>query len=119
MHNFLITNKQFSKICKAFVKGSSTNIKLSKPQLHKIRQSGGFLSRILGPLLKIGFPLIVLKPLAKSVSKPLRLTAPASATNAVLIKKMFGSSVTKLIILNEEMDHFMKIVKSLEESVFF
>ena len=46
--------------------GSSANIKLSKTQLHKIGQSGGFLGRILGPLLKTGMPLIknVLKPLA-------------------------------------------------------
>ena len=41
-------------------------IKLSKTQLYKIGQSGGFLGRILGPLLKTGMPSIknVLKPLA-------------------------------------------------------
>ena len=44
------------------------NVKLSKTQLHKIGQSGGFLGRILGPLLKTGLLLIgnVLKPLVKS-----------------------------------------------------
>ena len=43
-------------------------------------QSGGFLSRSLGPLLKTGLPLIknVVKPLAKSVLIPLGLTAAAS-----------------------------------------
>ena len=46
---------------------------LSKTQLHKIGQSGGFLRSILGLLLKSGLPLIgnLLKPSAKSVLIPL------------------------------------------------
>ena len=58
-----------SKIYKAFANGSSANVKLSKTHLHKIGQSGGFLGRLLGPLLKTGMSLIgkVLKPLSKSV----------------------------------------------------
>ena len=43
------------------------NIKLSKTQLHKIRQSGGLLGRRLGPLKWTVFNENVLKPLAKSV----------------------------------------------------
>ena len=44
-------------------------------------QLGGFLGRLLGPLPKIGLPLIsnVVKPLAKSVLIPLGLTAAADA----------------------------------------
>ena len=63
-------------------------------------------------------PLIghVLKPLAKSVLISLGLTAAASATDAAIHKKMFGSHTTTLIISNEEMNDIMKIVKSLEES---
>ena len=85
----LLTNKQVSKIRKAFENNSSTNIKLSKTQLHKIRQSGGFLGRWLGPLLKNELPLIgnVLKPLPKSVLIPLELAAAASATAAAIHKK--------------------------------
>ena len=47
-------------------------------------QSGGFLGKLLGPLLKAGLPLIknVIKPLAKSVLIPLELTAAASAADA-------------------------------------
>ena len=56
------------------------------------------------------------KPLAKSLLIPLRLTASASAADAAIQKKMFGSTVTTLIILNEEMNDIRKIVKSLEES---
>ena len=63
----LLTNTQVSRLRKAFANNSSANIKLSKTQLHKIGQSGGFLGRLLGQLLKTGLPLIenVPKPLAK------------------------------------------------------
>ena len=85
--------------------------------MHNIVESGGFLSRLLEPLLKTGFPLIgnVLKTLAKSVLILLGLTAAGSATYAAIHKKMFGSGFTTLIISNEEINDFMKIVKSLEE----
>ena len=93
-------------------------MKLSKTQLPKIVQSGGFFGRLLGTLLKTGLPLIknVLKPLAKSVLVPLGLTAAASATDATIQKKIFESRMTTLIITNEEMNDIMKILKSLEES---
>ena len=99
-------------------KNFSASIKLSKSQVHKIGQSGRFLGRILGPLLKTGLPLIgsVLKPLSKIVLIPLELTASASASDTAIHKKMFGSGVTALIISTEEMIDFMKIVKSLEKS---
>ena len=60
----LSINTQVLKLCKAFGNNSSANITLSKTQLHKIEQSGGFLGRFLGPLLKSGLPLMrnVLKP---------------------------------------------------------
>ena len=85
--------------------------------MHKIGQSG-FLGRLLGPLLKTGLPLIgnVLKPLAKNVLTPLGLTALASATDAAIHKKMFGSGMTSLIIGIEEMNDITKTIKSLEES---
>ena len=54
--------------------------------MHKTGQSGGFLGRFLGPLLKNGFLLIgnVLKSLAKSVLIPLGLTGAASETDAAI-----------------------------------
>ena len=63
-------------------------------------QSGEFLGRLLGPLLKTGLPLIKspLKPLVKSVSVPLGLTTAASATDAAIQKKIFRSGMTALII---------------------
>ena len=58
----------------------------------------------------------VLKPLDKTVSVLLGLTAPVLATDAAVHKKMFGSGNTTLTISNEEMNDVMKIVKFLEES---
>ena len=82
-------------------------------------QSGGFLGKLLGPLLKTGLPLIknVIKPLAKIVLIPLGLTAAASAADAGIHKKILGSgNMTTLIISNDEMGDIIKIVKSLEDS---
>ena len=69
----MLTNRQVANLRKAFANKSSTDIKLSKNQTSKMIQSGGFLGRLLGPLLKTGLPLIknVIKPLAKSVLIPL------------------------------------------------
>ena len=47
-HKLLLTNRQVSKLCKAFANNCSANIKLSKPQLHIIIQSGRSLGRLLG-----------------------------------------------------------------------
>ena len=58
----------------------------------------------------------VLKRLAKSSLIPSGLTAAASATEAAIHKKVFGSGFTTLIIYNEEMEDVMKIVTSLEDS---
>ena len=127
-HELLLTNRQVANLRKAFADKSSTDIKLSKTQISKMIQSGGFLGRLLGPLLKTGLPLIknVIKPLAKSVLIPLGLTAAASAADAGIRKKILGSgrnpsdsashNNTILIILNDEMEDIIKIVKSVEDS---
>ena len=101
-HRLLLSNTQVSKIRKAFANASLANIRLSKTQLQKIGQSGGFLGRLLGPLLKPGLPLTEneLKPLCRSALIPLGL-AVASATDAVIYQEMFGSCTTALIISNE------------------
>ena len=120
-HELLLTNRQVANIRKAFANHLSTDIKLSKTQLSKMIESGGFLGRLLGPLLRIGLPLMksAIKPLAKSVLIPLGLTATASAADAGIHKKILGSghnNNTTLIISNDEMDGILKIVKSLEDS---
>ena len=88
-HELLLTTRQTTKLRNAIENSMSTDIKLSKAQISKIIQSGGFLGKLLGPLLKTGLPLImnVIKPLAKSVLIPLGLTAAASAADAGIQKK--------------------------------
>ena len=106
-HKLLLTNRQVANFRKGFANHSSTDIKLSKTQLSKMIQSGGFLGRLLGPLLKTGLSLIknVIKPLAKSVLIPLRLTASASAAGAGIRKKILQSgNTTALMITNNEID---------------
>ena len=67
-HELLLTNRQVANIRKAFAKNTSTDIKLSKTQLSKMIQSGGFLGNLLG---KLAGPLMkVAMPLAKNVLAP-------------------------------------------------
>ena len=117
-HELLLTERHISSIRKAFSNNSTIDIKFSKTQLSKMRQSGGFLGKLLGPLLKAGLPLIknVITPLAKSVLIPLGLTLAASAADAAIHKKMLESGNTTLIISNKDMKDLIKTVKSLEDS---
>ena len=89
-HKLLLTNTKVSNLPKAFGNNSSADIKLSKAQLSKMIQSGGFFGRLLGLLLKTGLPLIknVIKPLAKSVLILLGITAAASAADVGIHKKI-------------------------------
>ena len=84
-------------------------------------QSGWFLSRLLGLLLKTGLPLIknVIEPLAKSVLILLGLTAAASAADTGIHKKILRpghNNTITLIISNDELEGSIKIVKSLVDS---
>ena len=92
----------------------STSLKLSKSQISKIIQSGGFLesllSKLAGPLKKVAIPL------AKNVLAPLGITAAASAIYTGIQKKIHGSGTTSLIISNEEINDIMKIVQALQDS---
>ena len=110
-HKLLFTNRQVANLRKAFANHTSTDIKLSKAQLNKM-QKGGFL-RFLAPLLKSALPLL------KSVIKPLGmlgLTAPASATDAAIHKKVLGSgNHTTLIISNDDLNDLLEVIKSLEK----
>ena len=119
-HELLLTDRQVSSIRKAFANNSSVDIKFSKTQLSKMIESGGFLGKMLGPLLKTALPLTkgVITPLAKSVLIPLGLTAAAAAAaDAGIHEKILGSgNNTTLIISNKDMDDLIKIVKSLEDS---
>ena len=113
-HELLLTTRQKTKPRNAFNNNVSTHLKLSKAEISKIIQSGGFLgsllSKLFGPLMKVAIPL------ARNVLAPLRITAAAPAIEAGIQKKIHVSGTTTLIISNEEMNDIMKIVEALEDS---
>ena len=113
-HELLQTTRQKTKLKNAFNNNVSTELKLSKAQISKIIQSGGFLgsllSKLAGPLMKVAIPS------AKNVLAPLGITAAASAINAGIQKKIHGSGATTLIISNDELNDIMNIVQALEDS---
>ena len=113
LHELLLINRQVASIRKAFPSNSPTNIKFSKSQFSETIQSGQFLSRLLGPLLKTGLTLTqnFIKPLAKNVLIP-----AASAANAGIHKKILGSGNKTLIISNDEMEYIIKIVTSHKDT---
>ena len=114
LHELLLTTRQKTKLRNAFDNNMSTDLKVSRAQISKIIQSGGFLgslwSKLAGPLMKVAIPL------AKNVLAPLGITAAASAIDAGIQKTIHGSGTTTLIISNEEMNDIMKIVQVLEDS---
>ena len=110
----LLTTRQKTKLRNAFENNMSIDIMLSKAQLSKVIQSGGFLDLLLsktaGPLINVAVPL------AKDILAPLGITAAASVIDAGVQKKIHGSGTTTLIISNVEMNYKMKIVQALEDS---
>ena len=94
LHHLLLTTRQTTKLRNAIENNMSNDMKLSKAQISKIIQSGGFLGKLLGPLLKTGLPLL------KSVIKPLGLlglTGASSAIDAGVQKTIYGSGITLII----------------------
>ena len=94
-HELLLTTRQNTKLRNAINNNLATDIKLSKAQIKKLIQSGGFL--------------------AKNVLAPLGLTAAMSAIDGSIQKKIHGSGV-KLIIEQEDMNDILKIIEALENS---
>ena len=89
-HELLLTTRQTTKLRNTIKNNMSTDIKLSKAQISKIIQSGGFLGKLLGPLLKT-------RSVIKSVIKSLGLLGLAAASSAIDVgvqKKIYGSGTT-------------------------
>ena len=81
-----------------------------------ISEEGGLLSNLLGPLMEICLPLIKnkLTAVTKSVLIPLGLIAAASATDATIRKKMYGSEMNTLVISNTDVEDIVEIVNSIK-----
>ena len=101
----------------AFNNNMSFDLALSKAQIAKIIQSGGFLgsllSKLAGPLMKVAVPW------ATNILALLGKTEAASAIDAGILQKIHGSgrpSSTTLIISNKEMNDIIKIAQALEHS---
>ena len=116
-HEWLLTTRQKTKLRNAFNNYMSTDLTLSKAQISKIIQSGGFLgsllSKLAGPLMKGAVPLL------KNILAPLGITATASVIDVGIQKKIHGSIrplPTTLIISNKEINDIMKIVQTVKNS---
>ena len=110
-HELLLTTRQNTKLRNAINNNLATDIKLSKAQIKKLIQSGGFLGKLLsklaGPLMKVAMPL------AKNVLALLGLTAAMSANDGSIQKKIHGSGATKgarvkLIVEKEDRNDIRK-----------
>ena len=112
-HELLLTTRQKTKLRNAFNNNMSTDLRLSRAQIPKIIQYGGFLgslsSKLAGPLMKVAVFL------GKNVLAPLGITAAASASDTGIQKKIHGSGTTTLIISNKEINDIMKIVQALQD----
>ena len=90
-HELLLTTRQSTKLRNAINNNMATDLKLTKAQIKKLMQSGGFLGKLLselaGPLMKVAMPL------AKNVVAPLGLTAAISAIDGSIQKNMRGEGV--------------------------
>ena len=116
-HEMLLTTRQKTKLRNAFNNNMSTDLKLSKAQISKIIQSGGFLgallSKLAGPLINVAIQL------AKNVLASLGITAASPAIDAGIRKKIHGSGTINLIISNEEINGIVKVVQALGDSKFY
>ena len=112
-HELLLTTTQNTELRNAINNNLATDIKLSKAQIKKLIESGGFLGKLLSKLA--GSLMKVALPLAKNVLAPLGLTAAVSAIDGSIQKKIHGSGI-KLIIEQEDMNDIMKIIEGLENS---
>ena len=115
----LLSTRQNTKLRNAINNNSATDIKLSKSQIKKIIQSGGFLAKLLSKLA--GLLMKVALPLAKNLLAPLALKAAMSAIDGSIQKKIHSSGAikgagVKLIIEQEDMNDIIKIIKALENS---
>ena len=105
-HELLLTTRQKSKLRNAFNSNMSTDLQLSKSQIFKITQSGGFLGSLLSSSNSFG----------KKCFSSIRNYSCCFSNWCRNSKKIHGSGTTTLIISNEEMNDIMKIVQALEDS---
>ena len=94
----LLTSRQNTKLRNAINNNLATDVKLSKGQIKKLIQSGGFLGKLLsklaGPLMKVALPL------AKNVLAALGFIAAMSAIDGSIQKRYMVLGRPKVQELN-------------------
>ena len=94
-HELLLTTRQNTKLRNAINNNLATDVKLSKAQIKKLIQSGGFLDKLLsklaGPFMKVALPL------AKNLLAPLGLTAVMSAIDGSIQKRYMARELNQLL----------------------
>ena len=117
LHKSVLTNGKIESFCKTFTYDLSANMKLSKKHFSKKIHVGEFPGTNIGTLMKAGLPLIknIIKPLAKSLPVPLRLTAAAPPPDASFLQIILVSRTTPLTISNKEKEDIKKIIRYFEE----
>ena len=102
------------KLRNEFNNHKSTVLKLSKPQISKLIQFGGFLGSLLNkltdPLMKVPIPS------AKKFLASLGITEAASPIDPGILKKIHGFGTTTLIVSNKETNCITKIIQAFEDS---
>ena len=117
LHKSVLTNGKIPSLCKTFTYNLSANMKLSTTHFSKKIHVGEFPGINIGTLMKAGLPLIknIIKPLAKSLPVPLRLTAAAPPPDASFLQIILVSRTTPLTISNKEKEDIKKIIRYFEE----
>ena len=117
LHKSVLTNGKIPSLCKTFTYNLSANMKLSTTHFSKKIHVGECPGINIGTLMKAGLPLIknIIKPLAKSLPVPLRLTAAAPPPDASFLQIILVSRTTPLTISNKEKEDIKKIIRYFEE----
>ena len=117
LHKSVLTNGKIPSLCKTFTYNLSANMKLSTTHFSKKIHVGEFPGINIGALMKAGLPLIknIIKPLAKSLPVPLRLTAAAPPPDASFLQIILVSRTRPLTISNKEKEDIKKIIRYFEE----
>ena len=117
LHKSVLTNGKIPSLCKTFTYNLSANMKLSTTHFSKKIHVGEFPGINIGTLMKAGLPLIknIIKPLAKSLPVPLRLTAAAPPPDASFLQIILVSRTRPLTISNKEKEDIKKIIRYFEE----
>ena len=117
LHKSVLTNGKIPSLCKTFTYNLSANMKLSTTHFSKKIHVGEFPGINIGTLMKAGLPLIknIIKPLAKSLPVPLRLTAAPPPPDASFLQIILVSRTTPLTISNKEKEDIKKIIRYFEE----